>query len=54
MATQVTPKYYENVKVSNFLILGGPLMKYNTDSDIPYWYLAGITSYGIYFPSMFL
>jgi secreted trypsin-like serine protease len=25
---------------------GGPLMMYNTESDVPYWLAIGITSYG--------
>lgn len=37
-----------NVRFASSLnhLIGGPLMKYNTDDDKAYWYLAGIVSFG--------
>ena len=30
----------------NFIISGGPLMRQNERGNPPYWYLAGLVSYG--------
>lgn len=34
------------VLLSTLRVSGGPLMCYNTVGNIPYWYLAGVVSYG--------